>query len=97
MPTAQNKKQKIEEAAKKMAASPAFSDFMTLKPEQWAVFLSNIDEQGVEDCLLILKEEADTYDEIEKKAAKRHEVNKTKLLHRLEKVRTEAQLLTRKK
>lgn len=80
MNSSQTKAQKIAIAAHKMAKSPAFEDFMKLSPDQWSHFLSQLDESAVEDCLLLLKEEAETYHEIELKRHKRHEANKKKLL-----------------
>lgn len=80
MATTQTKDQKIAVAAYKMSQSAAFSEILKLSPDQWAHYLSNLDEQGVEDCLLLLKEEEDTYREIEEKRHRRHEANKKKLL-----------------
>ncbi len=80
MTTPQTKAQKIAVAAQKMSVSPAFSEVLKLDASQWSAYLSRLDEQGVEDCLLLLKEESETYDEIEKKKHRRHEANKQKLL-----------------
>lgn len=80
MSSVPSKAQKIAVAAQKMSKSPAFEDFMKLNPEQWSHFLSQLDESAVEDCLLLLKEEAETYQEIEVKRHRRHEANKKKLL-----------------
>ncbi len=80
MTTPQTKAQKIAVAAQKMSVSPAFCELLKLEPAQWAAYLSHLDEQGVEDCLLLLKEESETYDEIERKKHNRHEANKKKLL-----------------
>lgn len=83
MAPTQTKDQKIAVAAFKMSQSPAFSDVLKLSSQQWAHFLSELDEQGVEDCLLLLKEEEETYREIEEKRHRRHETNKKKLLSML--------------
>jgi hypothetical protein len=79
----QTKSQKIAVAAQKMSLSPAFGEVLKLSPEQWAAYLSRLDESAVEDCLLLLKEEADTDREVEEKRHRRHEANKKKLLSRL--------------
>ena len=83
MATTQTKDQKIAVAAYKMSQSPAFGEVLKLSSQQWAHYLSNLDEQGVEDCLLLLKEEEETYREIEEKRHRRHESNKKKLLNSL--------------
>ncbi|MFA4815183.1 MAG: hypothetical protein WC924_04270 [Candidatus Gracilibacteria bacterium] len=83
MDITQTKDQKIAVAAQKMARSEAFSEVLKLTSEQWAAFLAKMDEGGVEDCLLLLKEEDEMYRGIEEKCHRRHEANKKRLLSRL--------------
>lgn len=83
MDTTQTKAQKIAVAAQKLAHSEAFSEILKLTPQEWANFLAKMDEEGVENCLLLLKEEDEIYREIEEKRHRRHEANKKRLLGKL--------------
>lgn len=83
MDTTQTKAQKIAVAAQKLAHSEAFGEILKLTSEQWANFLAKMDEEGVENCLLLLKEEEEMAREIEEKRHRRHEANKKRLLSKL--------------
>lgn len=96
MNSAQNKNPKIKELAQRMAKSQAFQDTAALPAEQWEIFLEHCDEEAVKHCEMLLDEEEKTYTEIDQKAEKRHQVNKTRLLHHLEKTLVEAQHLLNK-
>jgi hypothetical protein len=88
------KVEKIGLAAGLAEKSAAAAEFFKFGKAEWAEFLSLWDEEGIDDFLLILNEEKSMLEDIEKTAARKKQVNKTRLEQRFEKIRTEAEQLT---
>jgi hypothetical protein len=90
------KAQKVDLASDLAEKSAAAAEFFKFNKTEWAEFLSLWDEEGLDDFLLILNEEKSMLEDIEKTAARKKQVNETRLKQRFEKIRTEAEQLTTK-
>jgi len=79
--------QKVEETARLASKSEAMHEILNLSEPQWVGIFADLDESKLDDLLMVLREEADGYSDIEKKRQRRHMVNDTRRLQRLERLK----------
>lgn len=84
-----NKKnvQKIEAAATLAAKSKGMQSVLAISEAQWVAILAELDENKLDELIYVLSDEAETYVEIKKKRQRRHKVNDTRRLQRLERLK----------
>lgn len=78
---------KVEESARLAAKSEAMREVLDLNETQWIGVFADLDEKKLDDLLMVLREEAEGYTDIEKKRQRRHTVNDTRRLQRLERLK----------
>lgn len=82
------REQKLERALHLVQKSGGLKTLpLKLNSNQWAGVLKDMDEKTMDDLLLILEEEHELRTLAESTAARKHQVNDTRLLHRLEKLK----------
>ncbi|MFA5793264.1 MAG: hypothetical protein WC897_05380 [Candidatus Gracilibacteria bacterium] len=91
-----SKKDKINELAGLAVNSQTLKNFLELSHVGWVQFLELWDEEGIDDFLLVLKEEKSMLADVSNKALRKHKINETRLKQRLEKIVVEANNLTNK-
>lgn len=80
---------KVHEAAQRIALSPAFRNFFDTdaSPEKWATWIRLWDEDTLNTALLLVQEEESMRRDVAVTAERKKNVNKTRLLQRIEKMR----------
>ncbi len=83
-----NKQEKIDRAVQLLEQSGGMSTIpMKLSSNQWAGILSKLQEDRIDELLLILDEEQSMKALDDQTSKRKEQVNKTRYLHRLEKLK----------
>lgn len=90
------KQVKMLKAASMLPESSAMKKMLPFSKERWAGILAELDEDQVDDLLLLLKEEEGMHLDLDKKEDRRLQVNETRYLQRLEKLRISMETLLNK-
>jgi|GEM_PF-3515971 len=78
---------KVEEASELATRSRAMNRLIEMTAAEWVGILAELDEKELDEFLYVMNEERDGYEEIEKKRQRRHQVNDTRRLQRLERLK----------
>ena len=91
LPTATREEQ-IKALAVRVAHSLAFQEFFGVKqpPEAWEKLVATWDENTMHTMILVLNEEDAMRKDLAVETMRKHEVNKTKLLQKIEQLRVKA-------
>lgn len=79
--------QKVEKAAQMAVQSEVMNRILDMSSAQWVGILAELDEKEVDEFLYVMKLEAEGHKEIEQKRRRRHLVNDTRRLQRLERLK----------
>ena len=82
---------KLKRASSLLSDSKVFKQFLDVPAPMWAGILSQLDEKKVDDLLLILDEELSMRMGIKKKEERRLQINSSKYLQRLERLKIRAE------
>lgn len=89
----QSREEKVKKLAELLANSKAAQKAMPMSVSEWEAFLSEANDQALEDGFEILREEAEMREEIGKERLRKKEINKTRFLQKDEQLKVEAQEL----
>lgn len=91
-----NKKiaQKVEEAAELAAHSRAMNKVIEMSASQWVGILAEMDEKDVDEFIYVMTEERQEYQDIKKKEERRLQINDTRRLQRLERLKIRMEEIT---
>ena len=90
------KEEKIKHASSLLPSSLGFRANVVLTANQWAGILATLDEKKIDELLLVLEEEKEMNEDVEKEKVRKLTVNQTSYLQRLEQLKIRMESLTHK-
>lgn len=84
--------QKVERASQLASQSSVMKELMEMSSAEWVGIFAELDEKELDEFLYVMGEEKNGFEEIKQKAKRRLQVNETRRLQRMErlKIRMEA-------